>query len=64
MHDGAFKTIEEVIDFLSHGGGANPHLSAMVKPLSLTAEEKADLIAFLQALTGEPIKVDLPKLPK
>jgi len=64
MHDGAFKTLEEVVDFLNQGGGANPNLSAMVKPLNLTAEEKADLIAFLKALAGEPIKVALPKLPK
>jgi cytochrome c peroxidase len=64
MHDGAFKTLEEVVDFLNNGGGSNPNLSPLVKPLNLTAEEKADLIAFLKALTGEPIKVDLPKFPK
>ncbi len=64
MHDGAFKTLEEVVDFLNNGGGAHPNLSAMVKPLNLTTDEKTDLIAFLQALTGEPIKVILPKLPK
>lgn len=64
MHDGAFKTLEEVVDFLNNGGGSNPNMSPLVKPLNLTAEEKADLIAFLKALTGEPIKVDLPKFPK
>lgn len=64
MHDGVFKTLEEVIEFLNNGGGANPNLSPMVKPLNLTAEEKAELIAFLKALTGEPIKFVMPKLPK
>ncbi len=64
MHDGAFKTLEEVVDFLNNGGGANQNLSALIKPLNLTAEEKADLVAFLKALTGEPIKFELPKLPK
>lgn len=64
MHDGAFKTLEEVIEFLSGGGGANPHLDPFIKPLNLTAEEKADLLAFLQALTGEPVKFEFPKLPK
>lgn len=64
MHDGVFKTLEEVVDFLNGGGGANPNLSQLVKPLGLTAEDKADLVAFLKALTGEPIKVELPKLPK
>ncbi|MCX5723688.1 MAG: c-type cytochrome [Nitrospirae bacterium] len=64
MHDGAFKTSEEVVDFLNAGGGANPNLSPFVKPLNLTAEEKADLVAFLKALTGEPIPFQLPKIPK
>lgn len=64
MHDGAFKTLEEVVDFLNAGGGANQHLDPLLKPLDLTGGEKADLVAFLKALTGEPIKVMLPKLPK
>jgi cytochrome c peroxidase len=64
MHDGVFKTLEEVVEFKNAGGGANPNLSALMKPLNLTAEEKADLIAFLKALTGEPLKVTMPKLPK
>ena len=64
MHDGALKTLEEVMDFLNAGGGANPNLSTLVKPLNLTVEEKADLVAFLKALTGEPIPFQFPKLPK
>jgi cytochrome c peroxidase len=64
MHDGVFRTLEEVIDFLDQGGGANPHLSPLVKPLGLSAEEKADLIAFLKALTGAPLSISVPKLPK
>jgi hypothetical protein len=35
-----------------------------MKPLDLLPEEKADLIAFLQALTGAPLKITVPKLPK
>jgi len=64
MHDGAFKTLEEVVNFLDQGGGANPNLSPLMKPLGLTAEEKSALIAFLKSLTGEPIKFEMPKLPK
>lgn len=64
MHDGVFKTLEEVLDFLDQGGGQNQNLSQMVKPLGLTQQEKADLIAFLKALTGEKIKFEMPKLPK
>lgn len=64
MHDGAFKTLEEVVEFLDQGGGSNPNLSPLAKPLNLTAEEKSDLVAFLKALAGEPIPFSMPKLPK
>jgi hypothetical protein len=30
----------------------------------LTADEKADLVIFLKALTGGPIKFSMPQLPK
>ena len=64
MHDGAFKTLEEAVEFMDQGGGSNPNLSPLVKPLNLTAEEKSDLVAFLKALAGEPIPFSMPKLPK
>ena len=64
MHDGAFKTLEEVVEFLNKGGGSNQNLSALMKPLNLTPEEQSDLVAFLKSLTGEPIKFEMPKLPK
>lgn len=64
MHDGAFKTLEEVVEFMDQGGGTNLNLSSLMKPLSLTAEEKVDLVAFLKSLTGEPIKFAMPQLPK
>ena len=64
MHDGVFATLDEVVEFLNQGGGANPNLSAMMKPLGLTSEEKSDLVAFLKALSGEPQKFEMPKLPK
>jgi cytochrome c peroxidase len=34
-----------------------------MKPLKLTPEEKADVIAFMKALTGDRAPVVLPKLP-
>jgi cytochrome c peroxidase len=54
MHDGVFKTLEEVIDFFDAGGGSNPNLSPLIKPLGLSSAEKGDLIEFLKALTGAP----------
>ena len=63
MHDGVFLSLEEVIEFLDKGGGANPNLSPLMKPLGLTQEEKADLLAFLEALTGAPLTIEPPQLP-
>jgi len=60
---GAFKTLEDVIEFKNKGGEPNPNLSPLMKPLSLTPEEKADLSAFLKALQGAPLKIVMPKLP-
>jgi len=64
MHDGAFKTLEEVVDFLDTGGDKNPNLSPLMKPLGLTQEEKTHLIAFLKALKGEEIPFKFPTLPE
>jgi cytochrome c peroxidase len=64
MHDGVFDTLEEVAEFLNHGGGPNPYVSPLLKPLGLSAQEKADLVAFLRSLSGDAPKTELPKLPK
>ena len=64
MHDGAFKTLEEVIEFYNQGGGDNSNLSPLIRPLNLTNQEKTDLIAFLHALTGKEIPFVFPTLPE
>lgn len=53
MHDGSIGELGDVIDHYNHGGAAHPHKSSLIKPLNLSNEEKADLIAFLHALTDE-----------
>jgi cytochrome c peroxidase len=63
MHNGAFATLEEVIDFYDRGGGSSPEKSALVHPLRLSADEKHDLLAFLHALSGTLPKVTQPELP-
>ncbi|MDH5564926.1 MAG: cytochrome-c peroxidase [Nitrospirota bacterium] len=64
MHDGAFNTLEKVVDFWDQGGGKNSNLSPLMKPLGLTAQEKTDLITFLKALKGEDIHFEFPALPE
>ena len=61
MHNGYFKTLEEVIDFIDQGGGKG---NKELKPLGLSLEEKGYLKAFLtEALTGEEITVKYPQIP-
>lgn len=61
MHDGSQATLAEVVDFFDRGGQPDPRLSALVKPLGLTAAEKEDLLAFLQGLNGDKVVVEEPK---
>jgi cytochrome c peroxidase len=53
MHDGSMKTLEEVIDFYDKGGLPNKNLDKSLRKLNLTVDEKKDLVAFLNALSGE-----------
>jgi cytochrome c peroxidase len=53
MHDGRFGTLEEVVSFYNKGGIKNPNQDELVIELNLTDEEKKDVAAFLQSLSGE-----------
>lgn len=46
-------TLAEVLDFYDRGGQPNPWLDEKMGPLGLTDQEKEDLLAFLESLTGE-----------
>ena len=63
MHSGQLATLEDVIDFYNQGGG-DPGTSGItkddkMKPLGLSAGDKADLVEFLKALRGEPLAPSL-----
>ncbi|MCH2201080.1 MAG: c-type cytochrome [Fuerstiella sp.] len=60
MHDGRYKTLEEVIEHYDKGGIPNPNLDRRLKPLNLSKQEKADLVEFLKALSGEGWQIDPP----
>jgi cytochrome c peroxidase len=53
MHDGSMKTLKAVVDFYVGGGNSNPYLDHDMKELKLSAQDRADLVAFLESLTGE-----------
>lgn len=69
MHAGQFFTLEEVIDFYNEGGGENEFTKSIgnktkiLKPLDLSDEEKESLVAFLEELSGEEIKMAVPQVP-
>lgn len=54
MHDGSIKTLKDVIDFYIGGGNSNEHLDKNIRVLDfLSGQERADLQAFLESLTGQ-----------
>ena len=59
MHNGALRTLEDVVRFYDRGGGDHPNKSEQIVPLGLTDDEVADLVAFLeQALQGAQREID------
>jgi cytochrome c peroxidase len=65
MHDGSIGTLEAVLDHYAAGGrtipdgpnagvgSANPYKDPIIRPFSPSAEERADVIEFLKALTDD-----------
>ena len=56
MHNGVYKTLEEVINFYNKGGGQGlgipvPNQTLPADKLQLTIKEKQELKAFLLTLT-------------
>lgn len=66
MHNGAFEYLEDVIEFYSKGGGDAANKDPLLKPFTLTDQEKEDLVAFLEALSSDkPVLVEKPaEIPK
>lgn len=72
MHNGVYKTLEEVLDFYNRGGGAGlgfalDNQTLAPDALNLTPSETKDIIAFMQSLTDTAgltnVPVSLPKFP-
>ena len=51
MHDGSLSNLNDVISHYSSGGKEHKNKSEIIKPFSLTEQEKEDLINFLKSLT-------------
>lgn len=72
MHNGAIASLSDVVDFYDRGGvsadGRTTDFpqtkSPLIKPLGLSEQEKQDLLAFLDAFSGEKITMEYPKVPE
>ncbi len=58
MHNGMMASMEDVVAFYNAGGGDDPNKDARLKPLDLSTREQAELVAFLIALSGDPLTGD------
>jgi len=59
MHNGVFKTLDDVVAFYNQGGGKG----SVLKPLNLSSGEQKSLVAFLLTLSGDPVTVADPGQP-
>lgn len=65
FHDGSARRLADVVRFYNEGGKANLNREWELAPLSLTADEQNDLVAFLETLTGQlPETLPQAKLAK
>lgn len=72
MHNGVLETLNDVVDFYdrvgggvgSPGGNGGARAQDARSPLGLTQAEKQDLVAFLEALSGDMPVVERPELPR
>ena len=78
MHNGVYKTLEQVIDFYNHAAGVKfekqygekamkglPFFMILPDSLRLDDKDRKDLIAFIKTLTDTTASSNVPKrLPK
>jgi cytochrome c peroxidase len=55
MHSGQLTTLADVVDFYDRGGDTPAAGTKEIQPLNLTVAQKADLVNFLKALTGDAV---------
>ena len=67
MHNGVYRTLEEVVRHYDWGGtvdGTAPaEMAKQIRPLGLSDDEIADLVEFLRTLTGDPLPCNLTQDP-
>jgi cytochrome c peroxidase len=64
FRDGSAATLRDVVEHYAKGGEDRSNVSADVKQLNLSEQDKSDLVAFMRALTGKRTVVTAPHLPQ
>jgi cytochrome c peroxidase len=64
FHNGSAASLADVVAHYVRGGDDHSNLSPELRKLNLNAQEKADLVAFMRALTGASQSASLPVLPQ
>jgi cytochrome c peroxidase len=77
MHNGIYKTLDQVVDFYNHGAGNKfqkdygksmrglPFFMVLPDSLELNQQERKDLVSFLKTLTDSTAIKNVPdRLPK
>jgi cytochrome c peroxidase len=64
FHDGSASSLMEVVEHYDRGGEVRTNVSKDVRPLGLTAEEKRQLVAFMEALSTAPSAFQMSALPR
>lgn len=68
MHNGSIPTLEAVIDFYADRVNVAPDTGGgeriLAKPMDLSPEDRADLVAFLRALTDDSLDPSLRSSPQ
>jgi len=55
MHNGTLTSLADVVAFYNRGGGDDLNKDPGIKPLKLSSGDQADLVAFLEALSGDAL---------
>ncbi len=62
MHDGSLANLDTVLERYNKMK-VEPGMDSRIKPLGLSRKEKTDLLAFLQAISTDPLPFKRPELP-
>jgi cytochrome c peroxidase len=63
MHNASLASLDEVVKHYEKGGLDRPSRSPMMMPIRVSEEERRELVAFMETLTGAPEGDAAPKLP-